>query len=264
MFVVMLGKPIRYHEFVHRPAALLACVVFLSAQTPLENTGKPLRVPFECTAADTEASGLGCSEDEPCPVFLELSSVESAGNKIFLAGNLHTNTTTLHSILFVSEDAGKTWTEPHPRIRFAGLDQIEFIDFQNGWIAGANLQSTPRDPFLLLTTDGGKTWRQRPIFEETRVAVIEHFRFDSRDNGSLLIDARLDNNLRELYETRTGGESWSMKQAAKTVSFPLPIKTPGWRLRTDASTHSFDLEKSDGAHWQKIASFLVSVGACKQ
>ena len=247
-----------------RSAALFACLVFLSAQTPLENTGKPLRVPFECTEADTEAAALSCSEEEPCPVFLELSSVEAAGNKIFLAGNLHTNTTTLYSILFASEDAGKTWTEPHPRIRFAGLDQIEFIDFQNGWIAGANLQSTPRDPFLLLTTDGGKTWRQRPIFEETRVAVIEHFRFDSRDNGSLLIDARLDNNLRELYETRTGGESWSMKQAAKTVSFPLPIKTPGWRLRTDASTHSFDLEKSDGAHWQKIASFLVSVGACKQ
>jgi hypothetical protein len=248
---------------VHRSAALLACVVLLSAQTPLENTGKPLRVPFECIAADTDAAGLGCSEDAPCPVFLELSSVEAAGNKIFLAGNLHTSTTTLYSILFASEDAGKTWAEPHPRIRFAGLDQIEFIDFQNGWIAGANLASTPRDPFLLLTTDGGKTWRERPIFEETRVAVIEHFRFDSPENGSLLIDARLDNNLRELYETRTGGESWSMKQAAKAISFPMPIKTPGWRLRTDASTHSFDLEKSDGAHWQKVASFLVNVGACK-
>src|SRR5580704_8765051 len=142
MFLRMLGKPIKYHEFVLRSAVLLASVVFLRAQTPLENTGKPLRVPFECMEADTEAAALSCSEEEPCPVFLELSSVEAAGNKIFLAGNLHTNTTTLYSILFASEDAGKTWTEPHPRIRFAGLDQIEFIDFQNGWIAGANLQST--------------------------------------------------------------------------------------------------------------------------
>jgi hypothetical protein len=262
---MMRGKPIRYHKFVRRSAGLFSCVFLLSAQTPLDNTGKPLRVPFECTAADTDAAGLGCSEEEPCPVFLELSSVEAAGNKLFLAGNLHTSTTTLYSILLASEDAGKTWTEPHPRIRFAGLDQIEFIDFQNGWIAGANLASTARDPFLLLTTDGGKTWRQRPIFEETRVAVIEHFRFDSPENGTLAIDARLDNNLHELYETRTGGESWSMKQAsAKAISFPTPTKTPVWRLRTDASTHSFDLEKSDGAHWQKIASFVVKVGACKQ
>ena len=37
----------------------------------------------------------------------------------------------------------------------------------------------------------------------------------------LLIDARLDNNLHELYETRTGGESWSMKQAsASPIPFP--------------------------------------------
>lgn len=224
-----------------------------------------MRVPFECTQADTQAAGLSCSEEEPCAVFLELSNVDSAGNKIFLAGNLHTSTTTLYSILLASEDAGKSWTEPHPRVRFAGLDQIQFIDFQNGWISGANLQSTPRDPFLLLTTDGGKTWRQRPVFDETRVAVIERFWFDSRENGSLLMDARLDNNLRELYETRTGGESWSMKQAgAGVIPFPAASKTSGWRLRADAATHSFDLEKSDGAHWQKVASFLVHLGACKQ
>lgn len=265
MFHVMLGRPIRYHKFVLRSAALVVFAAYLSAQTPLENTGKPMRVPFECTEADTQAAGLSCSEEEPCPVFLELSNAEAAGNKIFLTGNLHTTTTTLYSVLLASEDAGKTWNEPHPRVRFAGLDQIQFIDFQNGWISGANLQSTPRDPFLLLTTDGGKTWRERPIFDESRVAVIERFWFDSGENGSLLIDARLDNNLHELYETRTGGESWSMKQAgASAIPFPAAARTSGWRLRADASTHSFDLEKSDGARWQKIASFLVNVGACKR
>jgi photosystem II stability/assembly factor-like uncharacterized protein len=226
-----------------------------------------MRVPFECTEADTQAASLSCSEEEPCPVFLELSNVEAAGNKIFLVGNLHTPTTTLYSILLATDDAGKTWSEPHPRMRIAGLDQIQFIDFQNGWISGANLQSTPRDPFLLLTTDGGKTWHERPIFDETRVAVIERFWFESRDNGALLIDARLDNNLHEFYETRTGGESWSMKQASASV-IPFPqAKEPGasgWRVRADAATHSFDLDKSDGARWQKVASFVVTVGVCKQ
>lgn len=245
--------------------ALIASVAFLSAQTPLENAGKPMRVPFDCTEADTQAAALSCSDEEPCAVFLELTSVEAAGNKIFLAGNLHTSTTTLYSVLLATEDSGKTWMEPYARVRFAGLDQIEFIDFQNGWISGANLQSTPRDPFLLLTTDGGKTWRQRPIFDETRVAVIERFWFDSRENGWLLIDARLDDNMHELYETRSGGESWSMKQAtASPIPFPPATKTSGWRLRADAATHSFEVEKSDGSRWQKIAGFLVNVGACKQ
>ena len=250
-----------------RFAAALACAGLLSADSALQNSGKPMQVPFECTEADSQAANLSCSADEPCPVFLELTAADAVGNRVFVTGNLHTSTATLYSILLSSDDAGRTWMEPNPRIRFAGLDQIQFIDFQNGWIAGANLQSAPRDPFLLLTTDGGKTWRQRPIFDETRVAAIERFWFDSREDGSLLVDARLDNNLHELYETRTGGESWSLKQATATP-IPLPHakgnETPAWRIHAAAATHSFDIEKSDGANWKKVASFVVDVGACKQ
>src|SRR6202162_3053546 len=102
---------------------MLVFAACLSAQTPLENAGKPMRVSFECTEADTQAANLNCSEEEPCAVFLELSNVEAAGNKIFIAGNLHTSTATLYSILLATEDAGKTWIEPYPRARFAGLDQ---------------------------------------------------------------------------------------------------------------------------------------------
>ncbi len=254
-------------NFVIRSGLLLALAISLDAQAPLENTGKPMRVPFECTEADTQAAGLSCSEEEPCPVYVELGNVESVGSKLFLTGNLHSPTATLYSILLATEDAGKTWSEPHPRIRFAGLDQIQFIDFQNGWISGANLQSTPRDPFLLLTTDGGKTWRQRPIYDEARIAVIERFWFDSKDNGTLLMDARLETNRHELYETMTGGESWAIKQAsASPIRFPRTREpgASGWRLRADAATHSYDLEKSETERWHKVASFLVNAGACKQ
>ena len=251
-----------------RPTALLlAFGIVARAQASLENTGKALHVPFECTEADTQASGLSCSEEEPCPVYLELANIEAVGNKLFLPGNLHTPTTTLYSILLATEDAGKTWNEPHPRIRFAGLDQIQFIDFQNGWISGANLQSAPRDPFLLLTTDGGKTWRQRPIYEDSRVAIIERFWFDSPQEGTMLVDSRLEANRHELYETRAGGESWSLRQAsANPIRFPRTREPgpSGWRIRADAPTSSFAVEKSEGERWQKVASFLVHVGSCKQ
>ena len=251
-----------------RPAALLFCFASSSgAQTPLENSGKPMRVLYECMAADTQAAGLGCSEEDPCPVYLELANVEAVGNKIFVTGNLHTPMATLYSILLASEDNGTTWTEPHPRIRSSGLDQIQFVDFQNGWISGANLQGAPRDPFLLITTDGGKTWREHAIFEETRVAAIERFLFDSPANGTMLIDARLDNGKRELYETRTGGESWVIRQTSEN-----PIRSPkekqagapAWRVRTDAATHSYVIEKSENNRWQKVASFLVNIASCKE
>ncbi len=263
----MLPDAIRYHKFVIRLLAVLpAFALCLAAQAPLENTGKPMRVPFECTEADVVATGLSCSEDEPCPVYLELANMQAAGNKLFLVGNLHTPTTTLFSILLASEDAGATWTEPHPRIRSAGLDQIQFFDFQNGWISGANLQGAPRDPFFLITTDGGKTWRQRPVFDESRLASIERFWFESAQNGSMLIDARLDNNKHELYDTRTGGESWALKQAsADPIRLPAGAEPPdsSWRVRADAATRSYAIERSEGGRWQRVASFLVESGACK-
>lgn len=240
---------------------LLALAVSLSAQTALENTGKPMRVAYECTAEDTQAAGLGCSEEDPCPVYLELANVEPVGQKIFATGNLHTPMATLFSILLASEDSGKTWTEPQPRIRSSGLDQIQFAGSENGWISGANLQGAPRDPFFLITTDGGKTWHQRPIFDETRVATIESFWFDTPANGTLLIDASLDNGMHEWYATHDGGETWTMQQGAAKAR---QRAASGWRMRTDAATHSYVIENLENNRWQKVASFLVSIASCKE
>lgn len=261
-----------------RSCILLLAAVLLDAQAPLQNSGKPIRVAYECIPAELQAAGLSCSEDNPCPVYLELANIEAVGNKIFLTGNVHTSDTTLSSILLASEDGGGTWAEPHERIRSSGLDQIQFFDYQNGWISGANLQGAPRDPFLLITTDGGKTWRDRPLFEESRVAAIEGFWFDTPEHGLLLVDATLDNAKRELYETRTGGESWAIRQASASPSFfargqpgepkffvRSPTGEPGWRLQPEAATHSYAIERSEGGgHWHKAASFLVSIAACKE
>jgi len=264
----MRANSIRYHKSVIRCAALLlASALILHAQTSLANNGQPMRIPFECTEADMLATGITCPEADPCPVYLELSNVEAVGDRLFLTGNLHTPTNTLYSVLLATEDGGQNWTEPLARIRASGLDQIQFFDFQTGWITGANLQGAPRDPFFLLTTDGGKTWRQRPLFEETRVASIERFWFDSRENGTLLVDATLDDGKHELYETRTGGESWALRQASESP-IRFPVKTDrgpaAWRLRPDAATHSYAVEQSQAGAWHRVASFLVHIGACKQ
>jgi hypothetical protein len=243
------------------PALLLALANLLRGQAPLENSGKPMRVAYECTAADTQAAGLGCSEDDPCPVYIELANVEAVGGKIFVTGNLHTPMATLDSILLASEDSGSTWTEPHSRIHATGLDQIQFVDFQNGWISGANLQGAPRDPFFLITTDGGKTWRQQPIFEETRVSTIETFNFATPMEGAVYIDATLDDGMHEVYETEDGGNTWTLQPGA---SKGKPRTASGWKVRTDAATHSYVIEKSENNRWQKIASFLVNIATCKE
>jgi hypothetical protein len=259
-------------------AAGFAALLLLSAQTAppeakpstpsvLEYTGKPLAVPFQCTDEDISWGGLSCSEEEPCPVYLELTAVEAVGNKIFLAGNFHTSAVTLYSVLLGSEDAGKTWKEMHARIRGAGLDHIQFIDFETGWVSGQALSPLPQDPFLLISSDGGKTWKQKPLFGESRVGSILQFWFSAKNSGSLIVDRGQgsDGSRYELYESPNAGETWMVKE---TSDRPLKLKRAAtgssWRIQPEAASKAFRIERPvSGEKWSSVASFLVGAGACK-
>src|SRR5258706_8276882 len=98
----------------------------------LENSGKPMAPKFQCTEEDIQSFGLGCTEEEPCPIYLELSAFEPVGNQLFVVGNLHSAANTLYSIVLASSDGGKTWREPFQRIRGASLYRILFSGFENG------------------------------------------------------------------------------------------------------------------------------------
>lgn len=238
-------------------AGLTICVLTRAAEPPV-------KIEYACPPADIESFGLSCSSEDPCPVFLELSSVESVGATVFLAGNLHTQSSTLYAILLTSEDGGKSWTEPIKRIRAAVLEQIQFLDFANGWISGQTIEPLPRDPFLLLTTDGGKTWRQRPIFEESRFGSISQFWFESKTAGELVVDHAERGAVRhELLQTNTGGESWEVKESTtKPVTLKTAKEQPTWRVRADGPSKTFHLERR-GANWELIASFPIHVADCK-
>ena len=258
-------------------AASIGCLWFLYAQAPetpaaktpdkLTNTGSPLKVPYQCTNEDMEWAGMSCSDEEPCPVYLELAAVESVGNRIFLAGNIHSSAVTLYSVLLASDDAGRTWVEPYDRLRGVELDHVQFIDLENGWISGQVLVPVAQDPFLLITSDSGKTWRRRPVFGENRAGTITQFWFTSRTSGALLIDRSQsgDDSRYELYESMTGGESWMLRE---TNDKPLRLKhvfipNTDWRIRADGASKSFRVERRQGEKWATLASFLVPIAACK-
>ncbi|MBM3769025.1 MAG: hypothetical protein FJW32_26900, partial [Acidobacteria bacterium] len=113
--------------------ALLLWASFAAGQTEappaaLRNDGKPIRVPVSCTEEDIQSLGMTCSAEMPCPVYLELSAIAAGVSRITLAGNFHTESTALSSLILSSDDNGATWTEPHARIRQGSLDQMQFID----------------------------------------------------------------------------------------------------------------------------------------
>ncbi|MCC6859162.1 MAG: hypothetical protein IT158_11400 [Bryobacterales bacterium] len=244
------------------PAALPQESPAAPARPTLQNTGSPMKVQFHCTDDDMLWAGMSCSEEEPCPIYLELSSAQAVGNKLFVCGNLHSSSTTLYSILLASEDGGKTWYEPFERLRAATLDRIQFVDFETGWISGQVLQPLPRDPFFLATGDGGKTWRRRPVFNEERAGFIQQFWFDSRTTGTLLVQ---DGQRYERHESPNGGETWLVREVSERPIrwTPRASASPTLRVRADAPTRSFQIERREGERWTPVAAFLVSADACK-
>jgi hypothetical protein len=237
------------------------------APASLQNTGKPITVPFLCSEDDMHWAGLSCSEEEPCPVYFELAAAEPVGNRIFAVGNLHSETVTLYSILLGSEDEGQTWREVSPRMRGTGLDHIQFTDLLNGWISGESLFPLPQDPFLLSTIDGGNTWRRQAVTEEGEPGSVQQFFFLSKERGSLIID-RGEGSGREryaLHETSDGGHTWSVKRSSKTpIPLPRSVETAAdWRVQPDRATQSFRIERRQAGKWTAAASFAVKAGVCR-
>ena len=236
-----------------------------SAPVILENSGRPTIVPLRCAEEDLQWAGLTCSEDDPCPVYLEISAVEPAGSRVFAAGNVHSSAVTLYSELLSSDDGGRTWREDRDRIRGAGLDRIQFADAANGWVGGEVLYPFSRSAFLLVTTDGGKSWTRQPVFDEVRAGSIQDFAFTSQREGRLVFDRGPGegNNRYELYESRDGGTSWTLQGTAATPQPLRPAAAPSdWRARADGPTQSFQIEKRAGSRWTPLAAFAVKLGAC--
>lgn len=254
------------------PLSLIA--VFAVAQSgpeqgpsnALVNDGKPMRVPASCTEDEIQSWGMACSADQPCPIYLDLSTFDVYLNRIVLAGSLHTESTALASVVLLSEDAGNTWTEPVSRVKQASVDQVQFADPQTGWIAGQILSSIPRDPFFLLTVDGGKTWKHRPVFGETHAGTVEKFLFANAKQGKVIVDRgrSAEGGRWATLETQTGGDSWSIQQITTrmpAVDWDRPAAT-AWRLQTNPQSKTVRLEKREGAAWTSTAEFFIQTGLC--
>src|SRR3954447_20998319 len=68
-------------------AVFFVLALNLSAQEAaiLTNSGEPIRLAYSCAEEDLQWAGMSCTDDQPCAIFLELSSVVPVGKKIVLA-----------------------------------------------------------------------------------------------------------------------------------------------------------------------------------
>jgi len=239
----------------------------IATDAALLNTGEPMKLTFACGEEELASAGMSCSDDDPCPVYLELSGVSAAGRKLSLAGNLHGPSATLFSVLLTSDDNGATWKEPAARIPGAALDQTQFIDLLHGWAAGETQVPLARDPFFLITADGGASWRREPIMEEGGAGAVQRFWFDSVDHGELIVDGgrTAQGGRFAVYESHTKGDNWSI--LSKTSQIPRLRRAPSvddvdYRIATDGPSRASVVEKREGEKWSAVASFLIQVASC--
>lgn len=231
---------------------------------PLTNNGAPMHVAFGCPEDDLRDAGMLCTDASPCPVYLELNAVASLGDKILAAGDLHSESATLDSILLLSSDGGRTWKEPARRIRGAALDQVQFAGGGNLRAGGETLYPLPRDPFVLLSTDGGGSWHERPVSEDGGPGTVESLRFDSPEHGELTVDEGRSPRGESLvfYETSNGGESWTRRARNGSPKIRTVASDATVRVRTGKDGKAWLIERKEGAGWAAAGTFLIEAARC--
>lgn len=222
-----------------------------------------VHVDYTCTAEDIDAFGLSCSEQRPCPIFFEVSAVDAIGSTVFVAGDIHTATTTLYGVLLSTDDGGVSWNEAIARLRSTAFEHMQ-VRGDHAWLSGQKLEPLPKDPFLLITTDGGKDWHARPLFEESRFGSITQFWFDSATAGQLIFDASVGKDVKqELYATMTGGENWEIKQTSPKALKLAGTHASAWTAAAPAGSKTYLIERGAGARKETLARFLIHIGDCK-
>ncbi len=239
-----------------KPCLLPFLIVPLLAQAPVH-------VDYACPPEDIDSFGLTCSEEQPCPVFFEVSSVDSFGSRIVVAGDIHTATTTLYGVLLTTEDGGASWAEAITRPRSTAFEQLQVIG-NHGWLSGQRLEPLPKDPFFVITTDGGKNWRQRPLFEETRFGSIAQFHFDTILSGELIFDDSVGKAThQELYATMTGGDNWEIRQTSTKPLHLKPMNDTAWIVTAPPGSKTYFIEHVVNGKKETFAHFLIHIGDCK-
>lgn len=122
-------------------------------------------------------------------------------NNILLA--YRSNGTTLVKLI-KSIDNGISWTTiSFPNVSyFSGLEDISFVDSNNGWLVGYEY-----DKLLMKTVDGGNTWtRLNPIMSSGNYNKID---FITPQIGYVqALDYSTFNN--RIFKTKDGGNTWSI------------------------------------------------------
>lgn len=121
--------------------------------------------------------------------------------------------------VFRTTDGGISWKPLISGTR-ADINLIQFVDWNTGWMLGDMEKSgleggkSDSDKVLLLTNDGGKTWRQKQLSNVSSIFFI-----DARTGWAVGRNATI-------LKTTDGGEQWqAVSELEKLIGLPVESTT---------------------------------------
>ena len=189
------------------------------------------------------------------------------------------------AVILHSEDGGLRWTKQYqgPDLQVSFLD-VCFLDAQTGFVAGAYGQ-------FLATSDGGRTWTQRPVITEdfflnrvsrgsdgTLYLAGEHGTLlRSRDRGATWTPIRtpydgsfygilplgpktlLAHGLRgSLYRSADDGDTWQVVPQDQRVLFATAVRLRSGIIVAAGQARSFAVSRDDGRSFSSWAPGLTT------
>lgn len=183
----------------------------------------------------------------------------------WVGGGFGKGVSPLHTVMYVTHDAGKTWQQRGPTIANSEIFDMYFLNERTGWAVGAWTTESTGDPFVLRTLDGGMTWIRSEIPMEGRDSCL----FDPMDivfssaregvlRGVQTCGLPLDEVL--WFVTGDGGKSWRFARGqgvesvgGKGKGFFLSVTKTRFMWRVDPIRELVSVSADDGMTWTQTA-----------
>lgn len=211
------------------------------------------------------------------------------GNMVFIGGRYHDGANTIHPVLLISRDSGKTW-EHNNSFTFSGSGFQSFRTHGSLFVWGLVVfrqEGSEIPQYLVRSSDGGNTWQTIPVNLNQDIGTlcrIKNFNFFNPNNGIIILAGIAGQTI--LYKTENGGDTWEPvwesqeNQVANMVdtnySYPkpesciIPVNAPLWTkdldfykitglLRVSISSNFYHIEKYEyqKEKWEKQSSIPI-------
>jgi Rv2525c-like, glycoside hydrolase-like domain len=142
-------------------------------------------------------------------------------------------------------DDGKTWHDVTAPGLTGGVRTAAFLNARDGWMASA----AAGEISVARTSDGGHTWRTTTLHTSADIASLR-LSFGSPSTGVLLARRVSSSNfsLADLYVTRDGGATWSLRRAPAAGDISVAASGHVWLAGGAGGTKLFS-SVDLGAHW---------------